>query len=66
MLILFIFVIPQGITSVSSAIQIDNLLITKKEDFKYLRKSCYDCRNRTGKNLEIKMLTKQFVFLRKV
>lgn len=58
MLILFIFVILQGLTSVSSAIQIDNLLIAEKEAFKYLTKSCYDCRNRTGKILEIKMLTK--------
>lgn len=58
MLILFTFVILQGITSVSSAIQIDNLLISEKEAFKYLTKSCYDFRNRTGKDLEIKMLTK--------
>lgn len=58
MLILFIYLILQGITSVSSAIQIDNLVMDEKEDFKYLTKSCYGCRNRTGKNLEIKMLTR--------
>lgn len=58
MLILFIFVIFQGIITASSAIQIDNLLIAEMEAFKYLTKSCYDCRNRTGKILEIKMLTK--------
>jgi len=56
MLILFIFVILRGITSVSSAVQTGNLLIAEKKAFKYLTKSCYDCRNRTGKNLEIKML----------
>lgn len=58
MLILFIFPILQGITSVSSAIQIDNLVMDEKEDLKYLTKSFYGCRNRTGKNLEIKMLTR--------
>lgn len=51
MLFLFIFVILQGITSVSSAIQIHYLLIAEKEAFKYLTKSCYACRNRTEKVL---------------